>query len=70
MMYALDKSINKLNVYASLQDRTIRSANKMNELGFKEAADFLLKVAQEPLLEALPEGISPQPGMMPGAERL
>lgn len=54
-MYALDKSISKLNVYASLEDRIIRSANKIEKLGFKEGAEELRKFADDPSVESAVE---------------
>lgn len=40
-MVALDKSIGKLNAYASLQDRVLCSANRMEKFGFNAGAQFL-----------------------------
>jgi hypothetical protein len=53
-MYALDKSISKLNVHASMQDCMARSANRIRRMGFPEGADFLQKVAQDPPEKAPP----------------
>lgn len=71
-MYALDKSINKLNVYASIEDCVIRSANKIEKLGFPEGAK-ILKTAVEPapandIAKSIPEGMSPEPNLAPGTE--
>jgi len=65
-MYALDKSISRLNVYSSMEDCVIRSANRMRRLGFIEGADELYKLAEEPLsdepvVESLPVAESPKP---------
>ena len=43
----LDKSIGRLDVYASLKDCVVRSANRMNKFGFKEGAKILHKCADE-----------------------
>ena len=51
-VHNLEKSISKLNVYASLQDSIIRTANKMVKLGFSEGADLLFKTAAEPPTDA------------------
>lgn len=66
-MYSLDKSINRLDVYASLQDRIIRSASKLEMIGFDEGAK-LLKEAVEPnapsneeVLQSLPAPVDPSP---------
>lgn len=61
-MYALDKSLSKLNIYASVQDRIVRSAAMAQRLGFHEGADLLYKVAQEPVepKEMPEEGESPK----------
>jgi hypothetical protein len=48
-VHSLEKSISKLNVYASLQDRVACAANRMVKLGFPEGAEILLKEAEEPL---------------------
>jgi len=62
-MYALDKSISKLDVYASLEDCVIRSANKMKKMGFSEGADILIKFAQDPDAPLPPpaEELAPSP---------
>lgn len=57
-MYALDKSINKLNAYASMQDRTVLAANRLKKIGFTEGADFLLKVADDPVPVADPAPVA------------
>jgi ribosomal protein S20 len=69
-LYSLEKSISKLDVYASVQDCIIRSANRMNKFGFSEGAEFLHKVAVEPtndidLTEALPQPGSKEPDLLP-----
>lgn len=73
-MYALDKSINKLDVYASIEDCIIRSANRMERMGFPEGANFL-KTAVEPeanskqqegnedVLQALPPAVPQEPDL-------
>lgn len=68
-MYALDKSISKLNVYANMEDRIIRAANKIEKFGFKEGAEILNKFAEDPaapdqpnekvVVEALPPQLEP-----------
>lgn len=63
-LYSLEKNISKLDVYASLQDCTIRSANRINKFGFPEGAAFLHKVAQEPM-EAEP---APTPATSPNVQ--
>ena len=50
-MYALDKSISKLNVYACMEDRIIRAANKMEKFGFSEGAALLNKFAEDPIAQ-------------------
>lgn len=60
-LYRLDKSISMLNVYASMQDRTILAANRMSKFGFERGAEFLKKVAEEPP-EAMPEDPAPEAG--------
>lgn len=65
-MHALEKSFSKLNIYASMQDCTVRAANRIRKIGFSEAADFLIKCAQETLLESLPEATTDKPGEAPG----
>jgi len=68
-LYALDKSVNKLNAYASVEDCIIRSANKIKKLGFPEGAEILYKVAQEPdVLQSLPAGESPVPDLPMGTK--
>lgn len=59
-MYALDKSIGKLNVRASIEDCIIRSANRIKRMGFEEGAEVLYKFAEDPaaqeeqVIESLP----------------
>jgi hypothetical protein len=48
-LVVLEKSIGKMNVYAALQDRVIRSANVMTSLGFDDGAAFLKTAAEEPI---------------------
>lgn len=68
-VHSLEKSISKLNVHASLQDRIIRSANTMMKLGFSEGADLLYKTAEEPnkVMEALPEPTPDTPNLPEGS---
>lgn len=47
-LYSLEKSVNKLDVYASIQDCIVRSANRVHKIGFYEGAEFLHKIAVEP----------------------
>jgi hypothetical protein len=47
-LFNLDRNITRLEVYASMVDCTVRSANKLHKLGFSEGADFLNKIAQDP----------------------
>lgn len=54
-VHALEKSIGRLNAYATMVDCTVRSANKMQKWGFDEGADFLHKTAVEPLPPPMPE---------------
>ncbi|KKN39489.1 hypothetical protein LCGC14_0742940 [marine sediment metagenome] len=54
-LYSLEKSISKLDIYASMQDCIIRSANRMNKFGFIEGANYLHKVAVEPIAEKMPD---------------
>lgn len=54
-LYSLEKSVSRLNVYSSLQDCVIRSANRLNKFGFTEGAEFLHKCAVEPA------ALAPQP---------
>jgi hypothetical protein len=60
-MYALDKSLSKLNVYASLEDCVVRSANRIERMGFKEGADILHKFAADPEASPVPEALPPSP---------
>ena len=43
----LEKSIAKLNVYASLQDSVLRSAGRMSKYGFTQGAELLKQAADE-----------------------
>lgn len=54
-LYSLEKGISKLDVYASMKDCVIRSANRMSKFGFAEGADYLYKVAEEPAIEKTPD---------------
>lgn len=47
-MFALDKSLSKLNIFASLQDRIVRAGHIAKRAGFHEGAEILYKIAQEP----------------------
>lgn len=68
-MNTLDRSIGRLNVLASLEDVLVRSANRMQKLGFNEGAEFLHKIAVEPpIVQNLPTPISPQPNLTPGSK--
>jgi hypothetical protein len=60
-MYALDKSLSKLNVYASLEDCVVRSANRIERMGFREGADILHKFAADPEASPAPEALPPSP---------
>jgi hypothetical protein len=71
-IYMLDKSISKLDVFASVQDCIIRSANRIRKFGFIEGAEILEKTAAEPavgqdVMSAIPKGISDQPNLPIGA---
>jgi hypothetical protein len=65
---ALEKSISRLNVYATMEDCVIRTANKFKAIGFDEGADFLTKVAEgEDVVESLPAPVeTPQPDLPQG----
>jgi hypothetical protein len=70
-MNALDRSVSKLNVYSSIQDVVIRSANRMEKIGFKEGAQFLKNAAEEDVVQegvadVLPAPTSNEPDMSPG----
>jgi hypothetical protein len=60
-MYALDKSVSRLDVYASLEDCVIRSANRIKRMGFSEGADILNKFAQDPEVPMPAEELTPSP---------
>jgi len=64
-LYRLEKSVTKLDVYASMQDCIIRSANRMGKFGFQEGAEFLHKVAAEPddIIDSLPAPESKEPDL-------
>ncbi len=69
-LFALEKSVGKLNVYASLRDRAILSANRIKIFGFPEGADMLEKFAAEPavgqgVMSALPQTGSKEPNLPP-----
>jgi len=69
-IYKLEKSVSKLDVYASLQDCVIRSANRLTKFGFHEGADFLHKLAEEPaagteVIESMPPAGSKEPDLPP-----
>ncbi|KKM62380.1 hypothetical protein LCGC14_1522310, partial [marine sediment metagenome] len=72
-IHSLEKSISKLDVYASIQDCIIRSANRIKKFGFGEGAEFLHKAAiEEPVagkevIESLPPGQHPGPNLPPGS---
>lgn len=77
-MHSLEKSINRLDVYASIQDCMIRSANRIRKVGFSEGAEYLKKVAEEPAepvapapnpdLGVLPQSESKVPDLQPGTK--
>jgi len=77
-MYTLDKSLSKLNIYSSVQDRIIRAAHKMKNVGWPEGAEILYKIADEPpipapeteVIESLPEPVSSAPDLPQGSESL
>lgn len=73
-LYKLEKSVNKLDVYASLQDRVIRSANIMNKYGFVEGATYLYKCAEDQIdnevLRSLPEAKSKEPDLPPQSAQM
>lgn len=68
-MFALEKSINKLNVYASIEDCVIRSANRMERMGFVEGANFL-KTALDEKNESNQEVLQSLPPAVPGSPDL
>jgi len=68
-IHVLEKSISKLNAYASIQDCIIRSANRIKMFGFEEGATFL-KTAAEPepavgkdVVDVLPVGEPNKPNL-------
>jgi len=65
-MYALDKSISKLNVYATMKDTVARSANIIRRFGFPEGADMLEKYADGETIQ-LPEAGDPAPNLPDGS---
>jgi hypothetical protein len=73
-LYKLEKSVNKLDVYASLQDCVIRSANIMNKCGFIEGAAYLYKCAEDQIdsevLKSLPEAKSKDPDLPPQSTQM
>ncbi len=74
-LYKLEKSVSKLDVYASIQDCIIRSANRMSKFGFDEGAEFLHKIAAEPevgedVMQSLPEGASKEPNLPPQSAQM
>lgn len=61
-IYALDKSLMRLNVQATMEDCMIRTAHRIRALGFEEGADLLIKTAQgDDVIEALPEPLNHTP---------
>lgn len=64
-LYALEKSVSKLDVYASMQDCIIRSANRLEKIGFSEGADFLHKCADESVDGDVIEAIPPTGSQVP-----
>jgi len=74
-IHKLDVSISRLDVYASMQDCIIRSANIIRKCGFSEGAEFLEKVAETPateqeIMQSVPKGISDQTNLPQGAKSL
>lgn len=69
-MNALDRSVSRLNVRASMEDVLVRSANRIRRMGFEEGAEFLYKIAQdEPIPpESLPAPMSSEPNLQPGSK--
>lgn len=67
-VHSLERSISKLNVFASIEDVLFRSANRMRKMGFVDGADILTKVADGQLVDNLPTPISPEPNLVPGSK--
>lgn len=70
-MNNLEKSISKLNAYATMQDCVVRSANRINRFGFSEGANYLMKIAEdtavgENVIKSIPEAVSNEPNMQEG----
>lgn len=67
--HKLEKSISKLNVYASMRDCVIRSAGRIKKFGFPEGAEFLYKVADPAIgaetIQSLPRGETGDPNLPP-----
>ena len=61
---ALEKSITKLNVYAALQDRVVRSAGCMSKYGFEQGATLLKQAADGLDLSAAAGETNLAPGQM------
>lgn len=69
-MFTLDKSINKLDVYASIEDCIMRSANRMERMGFPEGANFIKTAldgkgddGNQDVLQALPPAVPQEPNL-------
>ena len=82
-MYALDKSLSKLNIFSSVQDRIIRAAHVVKRAGWAEGAEMLYKVAEDTIvptavdaspapevIESLPDPVSAEPDLPTGSESL
>ena len=73
-VHSLEKSVSKLNVYAMIQDNIIKTANKMIKLGFDEGAEFLFKVAAEPVnkevIQSLPPPTPSAPNLPEGSKSM
>jgi len=70
-IYALDKSLMRVDVRATAVDCIVRTAERIRELGFSEGADFLTKVAAgEDVLESIPDPVSSEPNLPQQGEQL
>lgn len=70
-VHRLEKSVSRLNVYASIQDCIIRSANRIKKFGFHEGADVLRKFAEanDQVIQSLPVGESDEPDLPKGPSK-
>jgi len=69
-MSELDRCIGKLNAFASIQDVVIRSANRIQKMGFVKEADFLRSAAEEKppsVADVLPTPPTPEPDLETGS---